>query len=182
MSKSLRYLPDGQDFSAGDFPTDFSAHMAKPIGASNAGPMPPRQSGHIMARGGALRMQAMNEQTTSDDAQDRAMVKSGVHQHEMHDHPGEPPTPLKLRKGGGVKGRHPRLPRAMKPKMATAHSPVGSAMPVNRPPKNPMRSMTEPNIMPGGQMGYGVQPGDEPAMAPNSGVQTLKKGGRAGRM
>lgn len=43
-----------------------------------------------------------------DVAQDKAMVKSAVAQHEKHDHPGTPETALKLRRGGSaVKGEMP---------------------------------------------------------------------------
>lgn len=40
----------------------------------------------------------------ADEAQDAAMVKKGIRQHEAHDHKGEKPTKLKLRAGGHVEG------------------------------------------------------------------------------
>jgi hypothetical protein len=40
----------------------------------------------------------------ADEAQDRAMIKKAVREHESHDHPGKPKTKLKLKHGGEVEG------------------------------------------------------------------------------
>jgi len=43
-----------------------------------------------------------------DAAADKKMVEKGVHQHERHDHKGEPLTKLKLTRGGHVEGEGTR--------------------------------------------------------------------------
>lgn len=106
-----------------------------------------------------------------DEAQDKAMIAKGIHEHEDHEHHGEH-TDLHLARGGGA-----RLPRSMTPKAAHMKSPVGKGMPVNKPPRNPNVTRTAPDEMPGGQMGYGVQPSDETGGPPMGGVTAMRKGG-----
>ena len=108
----------------------------------------------------------------SDEAQDKAMVAKGIHQHEDHEHEGEH-TDLHLARGG-----RPRMPGAK----AHGKKPGMGAMPMNKPPRNPNVSRTPPDAMPGGQMGYGVQPSDEDGNAsagapPMGGMTAMKKGG-----
>lgn len=108
-----------------------------------------------------------------DDApQDAEMIGQGVHEHEDALHPGEPKTPMDLGademsgagddSGGGYArgghiGQHPRFPsRKMKPAANSMKSPMDTA------PRNPTKSRTQPNIMPAGNMAYGVQPSNEP--------------------
>lgn len=110
-----------------------------------------------------------------DAAQDAEMIGQGVHEHEDHLHPGEPKTPMDdlgddemsgagddsggaagYARGGHV-GQRPHFPsRKMKPAAGAMKSPMDTA------PRNPTKSRTQPNIMPGGESAYGVQPSDEP--------------------
>jgi hypothetical protein len=109
-----------------------------------------------------------------DAAEDKAMIEKAFSQHDAHMHHGEHEN-LHLARGGNVP-----LPRGMKPKVAHHRSPIGSAMPVNRAPRNPRNTPSAPGEMPGGEMGYGVQPGSEPDMAGSEqGIPNLKRGGRA---
>lgn len=85
---------------------------------------------------------------------------------------------------GYAMGGHARLPRSMTPMSERKHSPIGSGAPmggmspVEKPPRNPMHSTTPRNSMPGGQMGYGVEPSDEPDMAGSEqGIPQMKRGG-----
>ncbi len=121
-----------------------------------------------------------------DVAQDKAMVTKGVHEHEDHLHHGEH-TEMHLARGG----RMPRLPRNMKPKAARFH-PLNEESALNRPPHNPNVTRTPRNAMPGGQMGYGMEPSDESgAMEPSdegmdggmgsSGVTPMRTGGKVHR-
>lgn len=70
-------------------------------------------------------------------------------------------------------GMTTRIPHSMRPKAAGMHSPI------NTPPRNPMRSPSPRNKMPGGQMPYGVEPSAEPddAGSEQGGVPQLKHGG-----
>lgn len=82
---------------------------------------------------------------------------------------------------GYSKGGRARLAPSMRPKVMQRHSPIGN---VNHAPRNPMSTVSPSNDMPGGQMGYGVQPGAEPDMAGSEqGVPQMKRGGgvRMGR-
>jgi hypothetical protein len=109
---------------------------------------------------------------------EKAMVKKGVRQHEDHEHGGEH-TDIKLA-GGGM----PKLPRNMRPK-ATHFRPLGEDSAVNRAPRNPNMTRSAHNDMPGGGMGYGMQPsterggigsGDDELPAP--GPTPMRRGGR----
>lgn len=108
---------------------------------------------------------------------EKAMIAKGIHQHEDHEHDGEH-TDIKLARGG-MPGMG-KLPRGMRPKVAHAH-PLGEESALNRPPMNPMHTATPRNSMPGGQMGYGVEPSAEPDPAgsemPGGGFG-MKRGGR----
>lgn len=109
-----------------------------------------------------------------DVAQDKAMVRKGIRQHETHEHGGEH-TDLHLRRGGGI-GMTAPLPRGMRPHVAHHTSPVNTA------PRNPNMTTTPRNAMPGGEMGYGVEPSAEPDMAgSDQGISQMHKGGRARR-
>lgn len=86
------------------------------------------------------------------------------------------PRQLEALGDGGVKmarGGRAKLPRGMKATALQAHSPI------NTPPRNPTRTTTPRNIMPGGAMAYGVQPSSEPNQAGSEqGIPQLKDGGK----
>lgn len=97
------------------------------------------------------------------------MIKSGMRQHENAEHSGNHEE-LHLARGGI--GHRVRLPRGMKPTAMRPHSPIET------PPRNPTKSVTPSNLMPGGQAPYGVQPSDEPDMAgADQNIPQLKGGG-----
>lgn len=54
-------------------------------------------------RGGPVRRYAEGGSVTSDAAQDKALVRKGVRQHETNMHAGKTPTALKLNAGGAVR-------------------------------------------------------------------------------
>lgn len=107
-----------------------------------------------------------------DERQDKAMVERGIHEHEAHDHKGEKPTALHLRRGG-IAGERARLPRGMKPTAERRHSPIET------PPRNPTLTATPRNQMPGGEMAYGVEPSDEGGE--DQGLTPMRRGGHARR-
>jgi hypothetical protein len=122
----------------------------------------------------------------ADEAQDKKLFKKMMTEHEKGE--GEE----HMARGGAV--GMPGLPsmrphRARKPKMPKAPPMAGalsSAMPINRPPRNPERSVSPRNQMPGGVMPYGVQPSAQPdvsqgAAPPGSpGVGApMRRGGRS---
>lgn len=82
-------------------------------------------------------------------------------------------------RGGSVgfaQGGKARLPTGMKAKVLQRHSPINTA------PRNPMTTRTPRDIMPGGQMGYGVQPSAEPDVAGTTqNIPQLAGGGRMKR-
>jgi hypothetical protein len=102
----------------------------------------------------------------ADEMQDKKMIKKAFREHDEHMHEGKRES-IHLAQGGmppagGMMPRH--------------------QMPVNRPPRNPQRSVSPRNAMPGGQMGYGVEPSAEPDMAgTEQGMPQLSHGGRAKR-
>lgn len=108
----------------------------------------------------------------SDSSQDKAMVKKGIRQHENHEHGGEH-TDLHLA-GGGFMHARPRIGKAMRPKAESMHSPI------NTTARNPNRMTSPRNLMPGGEMNYGVEPSAEPdtAGSDQTGIPQLRRGGR----
>lgn len=133
------------------------------------------------AKGGPVR---------SDIAQDKALVKKGIHQHEAQEHGGKL-SKLDLRRGGKVgKSKAPSRARkhASKPKApAMDDGGMSKGMPINRPPRNPNVTASPKNAMPGGVMPYGVQPSTEPDVPPASGgvpsagaLSRLKRGSKSG--
>lgn len=97
-----------------------------------------------------------------DEAQDRALIKRMMAEHERAE--GE----KKMARGGRA-----RLPAGMKATALQRHSPI------NTPPRNPQRTTTPRNIAPGGEMAYGVQPSTQPAKAgTKQGIPQLARGGR----
>lgn len=134
--------------------------------ASRASPnnIRPEDSSNDYAKGGRSR--------DPDAAEDKAMIKKGISQHENHEHGGEH-TDLKLAGGGGFPHMRPRLGPAMRPKAEKMHSPINTA------PRNPGRTTTPRNAMPGGQLGYGVEPSAEPdqAGADQTGIPQMRRGG-----
>ena len=132
-----------------------------------------------LARGGLEHMHDESEYVHrargGDMEQDKALVKKAFREHDQHMHGGEHED-IELARGG----RMPSLPRSMKPSAGRHRSPIGSAEPVNRPPRDPMMTTTPRNAMPGGQMAYGVEPGAEPDNAGSEqGIPQLRRGGRA---
>jgi hypothetical protein len=106
-----------------------------------------------------------------DAAQDKAMIKKAFRQHENAEHHGEHEE-LHLARGG-VPNERPRFPRSMRPRAESLHSPI------NTPPRNPKTSRTQPNMMPGGEMAYGVQPSDEAGgmAGPDESMTSMAHGG-----
>lgn len=95
----------------------------------------------------------------------------------MHDPEGEY---AHRARGGGEHEEHLRrggmahLPHGMKPPGMRPHSPIET------PPRNPNMTTTPRNMMPAGEMGYGVEPSAEPDMAGSEqGISQLRRGGRA---
>lgn len=84
---------------------------------------------------------------------------------------------------GMAMGGHARLPRSMTPMAERHRSSIGSGAgpgmsPVEKPPRNPTMSTSPRNSMPGGQMGYGVEPSAEPDQAGSEqGIPQMKRGG-----
>lgn len=80
------------------------------------------------------------------------------------------------RDGGGegyAMGGRTRIPRSFTP-VAERHR-----SPIETPPRNPTKTTSPRNDMPGGQMGYGVQPSAEPDVAGSEeGIPQMKHGGR----
>ena len=110
-----------------------------------------------------------------DMEQDRAMIKKAFRQHENAEHHGEHET-LSLRRGGMA-----RMPHGMAAKPMGGAG-AGAEMPMNQPPRFGRKTTTPRNIMPGGEMAYGVEPGSEPDEAgTEQGITPLRRGGRAGR-
>jgi hypothetical protein len=107
-----------------------------------------------------------------DMAQDRGMIRKAFREHENAEHGGEHED-LKLARGG-----HARLPHGMGAKPMGG----GSEMPINQPPRFARKTTTPRNIMPGGEMAYGVEPGSEPDVAGSEQDATpMRRGGRTGR-
>jgi hypothetical protein len=109
----------------------------------------------------------------ADEAEDKAMVAKGIHEHEAHDHKGEQQTDLHLARGGHA---HPRLPRDMTPAAGRGHSSIGAGM------RKPSKGIQMPRSSPasqteGGPMGFGVNPSEEPDIG-GGGAPTMKNGGR----
>ena len=111
---------------------------------------------------------------------EKAMMKRAVSQHEDQEHEGDH-AEIHLARGGAP-GMRPRIPKAMRPKSETMHSPI------NTPPKNPMRNVSPRNAAPGGALGYGVEPSAEPDTAGadqsgmgDQGVPQFSRGGRRDR-
>lgn len=114
------------------------------------------------AHGGHARDRAAHD----DAAQDRTMINKILAEHEKQEGKG-------MRHGGVAITA--RLPRGMRPAAAQSHSPVNLA------PRDPTKSRSAPNGMPGGVMAYGVQPGDEPDMSGGPSPGGMRRGGRAKR-
>ena len=107
-----------------------------------------------------------------DMAQDKAMVRKAFREHEDAEHDGHHEN-LKLARGG-----RPHMPHGMAARPMSG----GSEMPINQPPRFARKTTTPRNIMPGGEMAYGVEPGSEPDVAGSEqDVTPLRRGGRAKR-
>lgn len=101
----------------------------------------------------------------ADEKQDRTLIKKMMAEEDK----GEG-----MARGGHVK-RHPhhKMPTPAEPMpmgraAAPKPAPMQGGMPINRPPRNPQRSPSPRNEMPGGVMPYGVQPSAEPDISTGS--------------
>jgi hypothetical protein len=131
----------------------------------------------------------------ADAAQDKQLFKKMMTEHEKGE--GE----AHMARGGipglGMPSMRPHKPKMMRKPKLPPIQPVGGGalskeMPINRPPRNPERSVSPRNQMPGGVMPYGVQPSAEPdvsqgtlgAGSPGTGASgaggLMRRGGRAG--
>lgn len=106
-----------------------------------------------------------------DVAQDKAMVKKGVRQHENQEHGGKHAV-LNLRNGGPANNK-PRIQRTMKPVTGRSTSPIGIG--VKGAPKAKMPTLPKASNSYGGPEGYGVRQTSEPDMP----AQGLARGGKA---
>lgn len=144
-----------------------------PIGARPGMPMARAEGGSI---GGGLPQYARGGDH-EDRMSDKRMMTKAIHEHEVHDHPGEKETKMRLAPGGRM-----RTPRKMEPAAMKTRTELGGGMPVNKPPRNPARTTSPRNSMPGGQMGYGVEPSAEPDVADSDqGISGMSKGGHRRR-
>lgn len=75
-------------------PMPMGGDQAPPVGMKNGGRVVHHH--HHFARGGK----------EGDEAQDRAMITKAIHEHEQHDHKGEPMTKLQFAEGGHVQHIH----------------------------------------------------------------------------
>jgi len=200
MSKTMRYLPPGQDFFDGgnvgghDQMREFG--FRDTLGAPKQAPVVARAKGgavrpskgapptsHGYAGGGALseaaRRMAKGGDMHSDIAQDKVLVKKGIRQHETQEHGGQH-ADLKLRRGGKAKA-----PKTMKVKIASTKE-IGITKPKGgmRPPhatrrmRPPVMSAPPPPMQ--DDMGQGPMGGPSPEMGgPPGGPTMMRRGGRA---
>ena len=96
------------------------------------------------------------------------------HQHDSSEYVHGGAAEHHARHGDGMAmGGRTRIPRSFVPQAERRRSPIET------PPRNPMHSTTPRNSMPGGQMGYGVEPSAEPDMAgSDQGIPQMRRGGR----
>lgn len=136
--------------------------------------------GHVghMAHGGIENMHDSESEYAhrakgGDEAEDKAMVKKGIREHEDQEHHGEH-SDIELAHGGAM----PRIPRSFKPQAGKNKSPIET------PPRNPQRMRSPRNEMPSGQMGMGVEPSAEPfeAGSDQTGLGDAMGGSGAGGM
>lgn len=71
------------------------------------------QAERRVSRAGYAKGGRIHSDVKEDEKADKKLVERGVHQHERHDHKGEPETKLRLKRGGKVDGEDgaPRLDR-----------------------------------------------------------------------
>lgn len=144
----------------GGMPPGGAAGIMGALGGGGGKPMGLRKGGHVKAyaKGG-------------DVAQDKAMVKKGVRQHENQEHGGKHAV-LNLRNGGPANNK-PRIQRTMKPVTGRSTSPIGIG--VKGAPKAKMPTLPKASNSYGGPEGYGVRQTSEPDMP----AQGLARGGKA---
>jgi hypothetical protein len=129
----------------------------------------------------------------SDEAEDKAMIEKGVHEHESALHKGSKKTKLKLKDGGAAEGegekpRADRLKRGGHAKMHKGKSHVTVNV-VNAHPSQP-KPVPVPVPVPAGGPGGGPPPGPMAGPPPGAGPMPpdqgpppgLKRGGRAKKM
>lgn len=110
-----------------------------------------------------------------------AKIKSAVHQHEGHDHPGEKKTPIKLKAGGTAHGHKPKHRADRKGRGHTTVNVVVAGQhpkPVPVPIPKPVPVPVDPAMA----AGAGAPPPGMPMPPPDGGPQPpmgLKTGGRA---
>lgn len=81
----------------------------------------------------------VKDEKEEDAKSDKALVAKGVHQHEAHDHKGEPKTQLRLRRGGHVEGvaAHSRLDRRARGGALGGHKKGGLNIIIKNQPMHP---------------------------------------------
>lgn len=196
---NMRRIPDGMDFSSADFAQEkdfgFSGsaqgYDEHPTSPPFAGSKPTDNGENLQnyAKGGEVKHGHPHGHKVMAVRHDPS-TGAVVHHHEhggytMH-HPDGHVTHHSqdgqhLAHGGrmmppmGGEGTHV----AKMAHMAPHHA---GKPPSERPPRNPSRSASTPNEMPGGQMPYGVQPSAEPDEPDaGGGAPQLARGGRAKR-
>ena len=132
---------------------------ARPMAPAATAPVMPAQANPVVR---AVRGYAEGGHVDPDAAEDKALVRKGVRQHENQEHGGEH-ADLKLARGGMVPHKRSRR----------------GGMAMNSPATTPERTTTPHNATAGGQIPYGVQPDSNPDISDNDGALTqMSRGGR----
>lgn len=200
----MRRLPDGQDFSAGDFAheKDFGftgsaqGYDEHPVDPPFAGSRPTTsapstekyaEGGKVEHKEGHAHPHGHKVIGVHHDPQSGAIMHKHAHGGFSMHHPdghvthhGADGEPAMARGGAAMFGGHSQEGThvgKMRHKM-----PHRGGMPENTPPRDPMKNPSTRNAMPGGQMGMGVEPSAEPDEPPdNGGMPTtpMARGGHA---
>jgi hypothetical protein len=160
------HVPEGQDFFSGGGAHTQANRDFGFKGSMTAKVMPAMSSGGAMAA--ASRGMATGGRIDSDMAQDKAMVKKGIRQHETQEHGGKH-ADIKLRKGGMPKG----MSKMMKAKGKHKAMPPKGMRNVQKPPAMPMAANP---MMSGAPPAPDFNDGDRPPQ----GITTMRRGGKVG--